>query len=280
MDLVDKPLLIIGPPGSGKTTFVVTLAMVSYLMGMNKVLYLTHKPGDAIGSIVTMKAPWGCVKVDLPFVLSAYEELSERPGISLLAARAEKFDKFRSFMYYTYKLARNPRNMHAQWLLERLRLLEDYVDDSRDLSINGLSTVIYNRNIRGVYQVISLVSTIINCPKPMLLIIDDITILPIRTEAIMRLMRILRGLANTWIVMHSIGRTELDDINVPTVLTHHMGLSKYIAKYQNALTKIKPGEVLYIGESIEVKIRISELLKINNELRRTISTHNHNTQTQ
>jgi len=112
--------LVIGPPGTGKTTIVTTLALLKHTLTGMHILYMTQKRGDAIGSVVMPRVDWKCVSDNLHMVFGAYEELESRPGISLLLSRAYRFKSVNSYVKYLRLLTSKPGNVHAMWLLSRL----------------------------------------------------------------------------------------------------------------------------------------------------------------
>ncbi|WP_243671565.1 hypothetical protein [Vulcanisaeta sp. JCM 16161] len=180
VDLGDKPLVVIGPPGSGKTTIVTTLGLMRLKLMGSSMTYVTHKPSDALGSITKPSIPWKCIRDNLFLILDSYEDLSTRPGISLLVSMAYRYKAYNNYVRYLRYLSRNPRNTHALWLLGRMILLRDAVTD-QDINneVGRVITILISRDVKGAYVTTALILNSI-CQQSMnnLLILDDITILP------------------------------------------------------------------------------------------------------
>lgn len=187
LDLGDRPLTVIGPPGSGKTTIITVLGLMKYVLEGSSITYVTQKSSDVMGgALTTPLIPWKCIRENLFLVLDSYEELSARPGITILASIANRFRTYNNYVKYLRYLAKNPRNVHALWLLERVSLLRDFVTDV-DAGNNMDRKVVTNlqgRDIRGgVYLTTALILNSM-CHQSInnVLILDDITILPIRMK--------------------------------------------------------------------------------------------------
>ncbi|WP_243671566.1 hypothetical protein [Vulcanisaeta sp. JCM 16161] len=75
-----------------------------------------------------------------------------------------------------------------------------------------------------------------------------------------------RGITNTWMVLHSIGKLSIEDLNTPTIITSHSGPAKSQSRLRDILSRIKPGEALYMGINEELKIRIHETKKLREKL--------------
>ncbi|BDR91884.1 hypothetical protein [Vulcanisaeta souniana] len=269
LDLGDRPLTVIGPPGSGKTTIITVLGLMKYVLEGSSITYVTQKSSDVMGALTTPLIPWKCIRENLFLVLDSYEELSARPGITILASIANRFRTYNNYVKYLRYLAKNPRNVHALWLLERVSLLRDFVTDV-DAGNNMDRKVVTNlqgRDIRGVYLTTALILNSM-CHQSInnVLILDDITILPIRDEALLRIIRMTRGITNTWMVLHGIGRLNIEDLNTPTIVTNHSGIAKTHSRYREILNQIQPGEALYIGINEQLKIRIHEIKELRNKL--------------
>ncbi len=267
IDLGDKPLTVIGPPGSGKTTITTTLALLKHKLSNTNIIYTTQKREDAIGSAPKPAIPWECIRNNLFLILDSYEELSTRPGITILTAIAHKFKTLNNYLKYLRYLSKNPRNTHATWLLERLLILNEIITNNKNYTINPITTIIQSRDIRGVYTATALVLyAMCQDGKNKLIILDDVSTLPIRDEALLRILRITRGVTNVWLVMHSLGKLSIDDMNTPVIITSHGGLSKTASRYQELLRRIKPGEALYVGNNEEIKLKLNDVTKLRNEL--------------
>ncbi len=67
--------------------------------------------------------------------------------------------------------------------------------------------------------------------------------------------------------MHSIGKLNLEDLNTPTIITSHSGPpAKSLSRLKDLLSRIKPGEALYMGINEELKIEINEVRELRNKL--------------
>lgn len=75
-----------------------------------------------------------------------------------------------------------------------------------------------------------------------------------------------RGFTNIWMAMHGIGRLNLEDLNTPTIITSHSGPAKSLSRLKDILSRIKPGEALYMGFNEELKIKINEVRELRNKL--------------
>ncbi|WP_243677807.1 hypothetical protein [Vulcanisaeta distributa] len=218
--------MVIGPPSSGKTTIITTLGLMRRKLMGSSITYMTHKLSDAIGAMAKPQIPWKCVRDNLFLILDSYEELSTRPGISLLVSTAYRFRTYSNYVRYLRYLARNPRNAHALWLLERIALLRDIVtDQDTNNEVSKVTTILSSRDIKGgTYLATALIiNSMCQQGTNNLLILDDITILPIREDVLLRVTRMARGFTNIWMAMHSIGKLNLEDLNTPTIITSHSG---------------------------------------------------------
>jgi hypothetical protein len=243
-----------------------------YILTGARVLYITQKLKDSIGNIATPRVRWSCVSSNLHMVFEAYEPLESRPGISILLSMAYRFRSINSYIKYLRLLAKNPRNVHAAWLLSRLYLVREYIDDPAS-SYDCVNTVILNRDMRGTYlAMLLIVNAMCNDESNDVIILDDITTLPIREDVILRIIRVTRGLMNTWIVMHSIGDLSTDELNTPTIITSHSGLSKIASKYRDIFNTIDENEALYIGVRYKLKINLNHVREIRSKLIEELNT--------
>jgi len=257
--------LVIGPPGTGKTTIVTTLALLKHMLTGTHVLYITQKRSDVIGDIVMPRVDWGCIADNLHMVFEAYEELESRPGISILLSMAHRFRSMNNYIRYLRLLASKPRNVHAAWLLSRLYLIRSYIGTPENH--RGIGTVILGRNVRGIYlAMLLIVSAMCDSSHDKLVILDDVTTLPIRESMILMITRMTRGLSNMWTVLHGIGRLSIDELNVPTIITNHSGLAKLTSRYSEILNDINENEALYIGMHEKLKINLNHVRKLHQEL--------------
>ena len=268
LDLGNRPLVVIGPPGSGKTTIVTALGLMRLRLVGSSMIYVTHKLSDAIGAVTSIPTPWNCVRDNLFLILDSYEELSARPGITLLVSMAYRFKAYNNYVRYLRYLARNPRNTHALWLLGRMSLLRGIVTDENNVSERDeVATVIVSRDVRGVYMVMTLILNSM-CRQDVndLLILDDVSILPMREEALLRVTRIVRGVTNVWIVMHSIGGLSIEELNIPTIITSHSGPAKSLSRLRDILNQVRPGEALYMGVNDQLKVKIRDVVELRKRL--------------
>ncbi|WP_243666334.1 hypothetical protein [Vulcanisaeta sp. JCM 16159] len=179
IDLGDKPLIVIGPPGSGKTTIVTTLGLMRLRLMGSSITYVTHKPSDVLGAVMKPLIPWKCIRDNLFLILDLYEELSARLGISLLVSMAYRYKTYNNYIKYLRYLSRNPRNVHALWLLGRMMPLRDIVTD-QDLNgeVSKVTTILIGKDIKGTYITTALIiNSMCQQGTNNLLILDDITIL-------------------------------------------------------------------------------------------------------
>ncbi|MGC8608070.1 MAG: hypothetical protein ACP5L5_10995 [Vulcanisaeta sp.] len=268
LDLGDRPLTVIGPPGSGKTTMITALGLMRHKLVGSAVSYVTQKSSDAVGIIIKPSIPWACIRDNLFLILDSYEELSTRPGITILTSTAYRYKTYNSYIKYLGYLAKNPRNAHAAWLLERIMLLRNIIiEPSNNNENKGITTIIQSRDIRGVYLATALIlNSMCHQGNNNVLILDDVTILPIRDDALLRIIRMTRGLTNVWMVLHSIGKLNIEDLNTPTIITSHSGPAKSLSRFKEILSQIKPGEALYMGINEQLKIKIHEIKELRNKL--------------
>jgi len=257
--------LVIGPPGTGKTTIVTTLALLKHTLTGMHILYMTQKRGDAIGSVVMPRVDWKCVSDNLHMVFGAYEELESRPGISLLLSRAYRFKSVNSYVKYLRLLTSKPGNVHAMWLLSRLYLIKDYIGAPGNY--RGVKTVILSRSMRGTYvAMLMIINAMCSDKRDELVILDDIMTLPIRESMILMITRMTRGITNMWTVLHGIGKLNVEELNVPTIITSHSGLAKLTSRYTVILNSIDEDEALYIGISEKLKINLNHVRELRQEL--------------
>ena len=268
LDLGSRPLMVIGPPGSGKTTIVTALGLMRLRLMGSSMTYVTHKPSDAIGAVTSTSTPWRCVRDNLFLIFDSYEELSARPGITLLVSMAYKFKAYSNYVKYLRYLARNPRNTHALWLLSRMALLRGIVTDKDNVSERSkIATVIVSRDVRGVYTVMTLIlNSMCRQDTNDLLILDDVSILPMREEALLRVTRIVRGVTNVWMVTHGISGLSIEELNIPTIITSHSGLAKSLSRLKDLLNQVRPGEALYIGVNDQLKVKIHDVAELRKRL--------------
>ncbi len=140
---------------------------------------MTHKSSDVIGAVMKPLIPWRCIRENLFLILDSYEELSARPGISLLVSSAYRYKTYGNYVRYLRYLARSPRNVHALWLLGRIMLLHDIVTDQViDNEAIKIATILNSRDIKGTYLATALIiNSMCQQRTNNLLILDDITIL-------------------------------------------------------------------------------------------------------